>query len=72
MFTINGIYDNGNIVLDEKYRLKQKCEVVIVFSKDYKLIEQKTDLLNSFLNKINDDNIHAEVDFGEQEGSEIW
>jgi len=72
MVTMSGIYDGETVVLNEKCGLTRKCDVVVVFSESHKNVKQNVSPLDSLLNKINDANIHAEIDFGIREGCEIW
>jgi len=72
MVTMSGIYDGETVVLNEKCGLTRKCDVVVVFSESHKSAKPGVSRLDSLLNKINGDNIHAEVDFGMREGCEIW
>jgi antitoxin MazE len=48
--------------------------VDLTIKKDQRVIspqKQKPDL-KSLLSKVNDDNLHKEIDFGEPEGKEVW
>ena len=72
MLTMNGVYEGGRIKLNEKYKLSQRCEVLVVFSENYIPVRKKISRLDSLLNKINSDNIHGEVDFGIPQGNEVW
>ena len=71
MLTMNGIYDGGRVKLNEKYKINQRCEVLVVFSENYTPVRKKISRLDNLLNKINSDNIHEEVSFGMREGNEI-
>ena len=58
MLTMNGVYERGRIKLNEKYKLNQKCEVLVVFHGNYSPVKKETGQLDDLVNKINNSNIH--------------
>lgn len=75
MRTMNGVYDGKTVVLNRKCELSQRCNVIVVFSENYKPVRQikkRLSPLDNLLSKINNDNIHEEIDFGVREGNEVW
>ncbi|MCL2844672.1 MAG: hypothetical protein FWE23_04375 [Chitinivibrionia bacterium] len=72
MRTMNGVYDGKSVKLNRKCELNQRCNVVVIFSENYKPVKRKISPLDNLLGKINNNNIHEEADFGVREGNEVW